>query len=143
MDRTAPRATLTVEGVMTLLRAALAHARELDKAVYVAVVDASERLVGLVGSDAAPRICADVAQDKAYTAASMRMPTAAFKAMLEQAAPGEREIFLGHEGLIAAEGGLPVVVGGMLVGGIGVSGGGQAEDEACARAAVEAFERAG
>lgn len=138
MSYISPRATLTAEGVMVLLRAALDHAASLGKDVYVAVTDGSARLVGLVGSDAAPRICAEVAEHKAYTAVSMRMPTTAFKAMLAQV-PDEREIFLGHRGLIAADGGLPVVVDGLIVGGIGVSGGGQAEDEACARAARDAF----
>ena len=76
MEITVPRATLTTEAVMTLLRGALDHAAELEKAVYVAVMDSSARLVGFVGSDVAPRICADVAQQKAYTAVSMRMPTA-------------------------------------------------------------------
>jgi uncharacterized protein GlcG (DUF336 family) len=138
MEITVPRATLTTEAVMTMLRGALDHAAELEKAVYVAVMDSSARLVGFVGSDVAPRICADVAQQKAYTAVSMRMPTAAFKAMLEKV-PDEREIFLGHEGHIAAVGGLPVVIDGMVVGGVGVSGGGQAEDGACARAALVAL----
>ena len=138
MEITAPRATLTTEAIMVLLRGALDHADSLGKSVHVAVMDASARLVGFVGSDTAPRICADVAQQKAYTAVSMRMPTSAFKAMLEKV-PHEREIFLGHAGHIAADGGLPVIVGGMIVGGVGVSGGGQAEDAACARAALAAL----
>ena len=136
MDITAPRATLTTEAISALLQGALDHARSLDKSVHVAVMDHTARLVGFVGSDAAPRICAQVAQDKAYTAVSMRMPTGAFKAMLDVVAPGEREIFLRQDGYIAAEGGEPVIIDGMVVGGVGVSGGGQAEDAACARAAA-------
>src|SRR4051794_18144012 len=139
MDITVPRATLTTEAVMTLLRGALDHAAELDKSVYVAVMDSSARLVGFVGSDVAPQICADVAKHKAYTAVSMRMPTAAFKAMLDKVPPEERQIFLAHDGHIAADGGLPVVIEGLVVGGVGVSGGGQAEDGACARAALSAL----
>jgi uncharacterized protein GlcG (DUF336 family) len=139
MEITARRATLTSEAVMLLLRGALDHADSLGKSVYVAVMDGSARLVGFVGSDAAPRICAEVAQHKAYTAVSMRMPTAAFKAMLEKVRPGEREIFMAHQGHIAAEGGLPVIVDGLVAGGVGVSGGGQAEDAACARAALVAL----
>jgi glc operon protein GlcG len=139
MEITTRRATLTSEAVMLLLQGALDHAGDLGKSVYVAVMDASARLIGLVGSDAAPRICADVAQHKAYTAVSMRMPTAAFKAMLDHVASGEREIFMADPGHIAADGGLPVIVDGLIAGGVGVSGGGQAEDAACARAALVAL----
>ena len=142
VDLTAARSTLTAQAVMVLLQGALDHAAALGKPVYVATMDASARLVGLVGSDAAPLICADVAQHKAYTSVSMRMPTANFKAMLDSVGPDEREIFLGHAGHIAADGGFPIVVNGLVVGGIGVSGAGQAEDGACARAGVAAFELA-
>ena len=139
MDITAPRSTLTARAVMMLLQGALDHATALGKPVYVAVMDASARLVGLVGSDAAPIICSDVAQHKAYTAVSMRMPTADFKAMLSSVEADEREIFLRHAGHIAADGGFPIVVDGLVVGGIGVSGAGQASDGACARAGVAAL----
>ena len=142
MDLTATRSTLTAQAVMVLLQGALDHAASLGKPVYVAAMDASARLVGFVGSDAAPMICADVARNKAYTSVSMRMPTADFRAMLDVVGPGEREIFLGHAGHIAADGGFPIVVNGLVVGGIGVSGAGQAEDGACAQAGVAAFERA-
>jgi glc operon protein GlcG len=139
LDITAPRSTLTARAVMMLLQGALDHATALGKPVYVAVMDASARLVGLVGSDAAPIICSDVAQHKAYTAVSMRMPTADFKAMLSSVEADEREIFLRHAGHIAADGGFPIIVDGLVVGGIGVSGAGQAEDGACARAGVAAL----
>jgi glc operon protein GlcG len=135
MEITAPRATLTVEAVMALLEGSLAYARELGKPVYVAVMDSSARLVGLVGSEAAPRICSAVAQQKAFTSVAMGMPSAAFKAMLD-AVPDEREIFLGQDGYIAAAGGLPVVVDGLVVGAVGVSGAGQGEDAACAQAGL-------
>ena len=134
MEITAPRATLTAEAVMGLMQGALDHAASLGKQVYVAVMDSSARLVGLIGSEAAPQICSAVAQQKAYTAVAMRMPSADFKAMLE-AVPDERDIFLG-QGYIAAAGGVPVVVEGLVAGAVGVSGAGQAEDAACAHAAV-------
>lgn len=134
MEITAPRATLTAEAVMGLMRGALDHAASLGKHVYVAVMDSSARLVGLIGSEAAPQICAAVAQQKAYTAVAMRMSSADFKAMLETV-PDERDIFLG-QGYIAAAGGVPVVVDGLVAGAVGVSGAGQAEDAACAQAAL-------
>ena len=138
MEITAPRATLTAEAVLALLQGGLARAKEYDKPVYVAVMDSTARLVGLVGSEAAPQICAAVAQQKAYTAVAMRMPTATFKAMLDSV-PDEREIFLG-QGYIAAAGGLPVVVDGLIAGAVAVSGAGQQEDAACAEAALAALQ---
>jgi uncharacterized protein GlcG (DUF336 family) len=137
MEITSPRATLTAEAVLALLQGGLGRATEMGKPVYVAVMDSSARLVGLVGSEAAPQICAAVAQQKAYTAVSMRMPTEAFVKMLE-AVPHERDIFLG-QGYIAAAGGLPVMVDGKIAGAVAVSGAGQAEDAECARAALAAL----
>jgi uncharacterized protein GlcG (DUF336 family) len=137
MEITAPRATLTAGAVLTLLQGGLARADEYGKPVYVAVMDSTARLVGLVGSEAAPPICAAVAQQKAYTAVAMRMPTATFKAMLDSV-PDEREIFLG-QGYIAAAGGLPVMVDGLIVGAVAVSGAGQHEDAVCAEAALAAL----
>ncbi len=137
MEIAESRPTLTAEAVLGLLQGGMGRAAEMGKAVYVAVMDSTGRLVGLVGSEKAPPICAAVAQQKAYTAVSMRMATEAFVKMLE-AVPHERDIFLG-QGYIAAAGGLPVTVDGQVAGAVAVSGAGQAEDAECARAALAAI----
>jgi uncharacterized protein GlcG (DUF336 family) len=137
MELVTSRTSLTVEAVMVLLRGAIDHASKLAVSVYVAVMDTSGTLVGFVGPDGIPPFCADVARNKAYTAATMRMSTAAFKDLLATIPAGDREIFLSHDRYIGAGGGLPVEVDGAVVGGIGVSGATEADDAACAQAGLD------
>ena len=135
MEITAPRATLTVEAVMALLEGSLAYARELGKPVYVAVMDSSARLVGLVGSEAAPRICSAVAAAEGLHLGGHGHALGRLQGHARRRTR-RREIFLGEDGYIAAAGGVPVVVDGLVVGAIGVSGAGQGEDAACAQAGL-------
>jgi uncharacterized protein GlcG (DUF336 family) len=67
-----------------------------------------------------------VAIEKARSAALFRRPTKAFQDTL--AAGGEGLRILAHPGAMPVEGGLPLVVGGRIVGAIGVSGGTAAQD---------------
>ena len=106
-------------------------------------MDTAGTLVGFVGPDDIPPFCADVARNKAYTAATMRMSTAAFKDLLATISAGDREVFLRHDRYLPAGGGLPVEVAGVVVGGIGVSGATEADDAACAQAGLDLLAAAG
>ncbi len=79
-----------------------------------------------------------VAIDKAWTAASFRIPTAQLAAETQAGRPmsGIRSV----PRVAAIGGGLPIEAAGSTLGGIGVSGapGGEA-DEACARAGLKAI----
>jgi uncharacterized protein GlcG (DUF336 family) len=52
---------------------------------------------------------------------------------------GDGLLVLRLAGAIPVEGGVPIVVGGQLIGALGVSGGSSSEDEACAVAGVGAL----
>jgi glc operon protein GlcG len=79
-----------------------------------------------------------VAQAKAASAAVYKRPTKAFQDTLAAGGVGLRVLTL--EGVVAAEGGVPLTVGGAIVGALGVSGGTSEQDgviAAAGRAAVQ------
>ncbi|HEU4429772.1 MAG TPA: heme-binding protein [Myxococcota bacterium] len=135
----APRATLTTEATERLVAAAAAKARELEIRVHIAVMDSSAQLVGWLSFEGAPRIAAQTARDKAFTAVSTGMSTLAWKRYVESIPADEQRIIAGIDGYIAADGGHPILEGGLLLGAIGVSGADQQRDAAVALAAIEAL----
>ncbi len=140
MNRSERRGTVHGDAVLKVLEGALAEARANDWQIVVAVMDGSGRLTGLLGTENAPHISHRVAQDKAFTAAMTGMPTRAWKAYVATLPDHEREIILKHDGYVGADGGFPLQDGGLVIGGVGVSGPGQAEDARCARAGLRAAE---
>lgn len=141
MKKSAPRKTLSTEAIETLLRAALARARELDIRIHVAIVDSTAELVGFVSCEGAPRIAATTARRKAFTCVQTGMPTKDWKAYLDTIPADELKIIDSIEGYIAADGGYPIFDDGLLCGAIGVSGADQARDADVAIKAIEALER--
>jgi uncharacterized protein GlcG (DUF336 family) len=120
------------------------HAEEIGRAIAVVVVDSAGHLVAAERMDGASFVVAELAEEKARTAAAFGVPTSAWRA---SSRPGER-----YWGLTSAiggrlsvlAGGVPLLVDGELVGGLGVSGGDDREDEQCAaHAAACALENAG
>jgi glc operon protein GlcG len=78
---------------------------------------------------------AEVAIDKARTAALFKRPTRAFQDVV--AAGGEGLRVLSLKGVVAVEGGIPLVMDGKIVGAIGVSGATSAQDAQCAKAGAD------
>ncbi|PKM28788.1 MAG: cobalamin adenosyltransferase [Gammaproteobacteria bacterium HGW-Gammaproteobacteria-11] len=116
--------------------AATAQAEQLGIRIHVAVVDRAGLTLAYLRMSDAYLHSADIASDKAYTAASFGFPSSAWLGILE-ANPAMRLGFPQRERLIVFGGGLPIRdAAGELVGGIGVSGGTEAEDEACALAGL-------
>jgi uncharacterized protein GlcG (DUF336 family) len=139
MEISAPRATLTVDACLRILEATLAHGRARGHRIWVAVADAAGELMGFIGCDGAPRLSAQVAVDKAFTAVATGQPTSAWKAYLLSAPEEEREIIRHFPRYIGADGGHPILHDGLVIGGIGVSGANQQVDEECARAGLAAI----
>ena len=79
----------------------------------------------------------DVALAKARSAARFKRPTKVFQDGV--AAGGEGLRLLALEGAVPVEGGVPLVVGGKIVGAIGASGGTSQQDGVVADAAVAAL----
>ena len=115
---------------------ALAHARQRGWTMAVAIVDTAGTLVYFEKMDDTQNGSAKVAITKARSAALFKRPTKAFEDTLATGTSGLR--ILGLVGAVPVEGGLPLVIGGKIVGAIGVSGGTGQQDGECAGASVEA-----
>jgi uncharacterized protein GlcG (DUF336 family) len=114
-----------------------AAARE-GLAVAVAVADRGGNAVASARMDGAALGAMTLAVDKAYTAVLWEVPTGDFMTSTQ---PGGVDWgFNTTTGgrVVVYAGGLPIVAGGDLLGGLGVSGGTGEQDEACARAALTA-----
>ncbi len=130
--------SLTPEAAFTAARAALEHCRKGGFQVAVAVVDRAGVLQVMLRDRYGGAHTVEMAQNKAWTAASFKTSTAALAAQTQPSKPmsGVRNL----PRVIAAGGGRAVEAGGQLLGGIGVSGapGGEADD-ACAQAGIAAI----
>ena len=108
-------------------------------AAAVAVVDAGGRLIAFLRAAGAPNPCDSIAEDKAYTAASFKIPSVdLYNAVKDNAAV--RDGLMQRDRLALFGGGLPIEIAGEIVGGIGVSGGSEEQDIICAKAGLNAIE---
>jgi glc operon protein GlcG len=128
-------ASITVENAKKVAAPALAEARKNNWTVAVAVVDTGGNLVYFEKMDGTQIGSIRVAIDKAHSAALFKRPTRAFQDAV--AAGGEGLRILRIEGAVPAEGGIPLLMDGKIVGAIGVSGGTSAQDTQCAKAGAD------
>ena len=123
-------------GALQAVGAALEAASALGVSVNVAVVDAAGVLAAFVRMPGAPLHSIDIAIDKAYTAASFGLPTGQWHEALATHSAAVRDGIVLRPRFVAFGGGLPIVENGARIGGIGVSGGSEAQDETIARAGL-------
>jgi len=102
----------------------------------VAIVDTHGDLVYFEKMDDTPLGSTIVSQDKARSAARFKRPTKAFQDMLASGGDGMRVLRI--KGAVPVEGGLPIVIGGKVVGAVGLSGGTSPQDGQCAQAGISA-----
>lgn len=119
--------------------AAVQAATALGVAVNVAVVDAAGVLAAFARMPGAPLHSVDIAIDKAYTAVSFGLPTSQWHAALSNHSAAVREGIVLRPRFVAFGGGLPIAEGTARIGAIGVSGGSEEQDEAIARAGLQAL----
>ena len=131
MADTVPSLKLSIDGAMKLLNAAMAKAAEIKVPECICIVDAGGHLLAYARMDGAFTMSYDSALVKAMTAASYGLPTgniaAGIDIKLAIATQGKR---------VNLPGGLPIIVNGQLVGGIGVGSGTGEEDRIVANAAL-------
>lgn len=123
---------ITLELAKKIAAAAEAEAKKLNLNDAIAIVEPNGTLVYLQKMDGTQYSGSNVAIDKATSAAIYRRPTAAFDAGLRAGAT----YLLTLRGMNAVPGGIPIVVGGKLIGGIGISGGSGPQDVQVAEAGV-------
>jgi uncharacterized protein GlcG (DUF336 family) len=110
--------------------AALAEAARNHWNMAVAVVDPNGTLVFYEKMDNTQLGSANVAVDKARSAALYKRPTKAFQDALASGGAGMR--VLGLQGAVPVEGGVPIIADGKIIGAIGVSGANSDQDGLCA-----------
>lgn len=107
--------------------------------VSAAIVNRDGVLKALVRADGAGAHTVDSARHKAYTAASLREPTARLAALIAKH-PELQALRDMNASILILAGGLPIRIGGAFLGGIGVGGAPGGElDESCARAGLTAI----
>lgn len=109
------------------------------KAGVIAVADAHGELVGLLRLDRAPLASINIAVNKAFTAARERKATAELGREVRDPAKGFDISYLGDARFTGFGGGLPVVIDGVGVGAVSVSGMSEVEDAAFAKFGVDAI----
>lgn len=130
---------IDVTAACEAVRAAVAHAGMLGIRINVAVVDPGGNLAAFLRMPGAFLHSIDIAIDKAYTAASFGLPTSQWHAALQQHSAAVREGIVRRPRFVGFGGGLPIIEAGQRIGGIGVSGGSEEQDEACANAGLAAI----
>jgi glc operon protein GlcG len=129
--------SITLENASKAATSAIAEATKNNWAVAVAVVDPAGNLVYYEKLDNTQLGSANVAIDKARSAALFKRPTKAFQDGLAAGADGLRILRL--QGATPIEGGIPLLLDGKIVGAIGVSGAMSAQDAQCAKAGADLF----
>ncbi|MES1942589.1 hypothetical protein PC39_00640 [Salinisphaera sp. PC39] len=142
MEATAIRKTVTQRGIHweaahAAVCGAVKKAEALGIRINVAVCDAHGTPMAFLRMAGAPLHSVAIAEDKAYTAAGFGMSTARW-----DRAVGDNEALRAglaqRPRLVMLGGGLPVMTDNECIGGIGVSGGSEEEDELCARTGLVA-----
>jgi glc operon protein GlcG len=128
-------ANVSLENARKAAAPALAEAEKNHWNMAVAIVDTSGNLVYYEKMDNTQLGSANVAIEKARTAALFKRPTKAFQDVLAAGGDGLRVLTL--KGVVAVEGGIPLVMDGKIVGAIGVSGAASSQDAQCAKAGAD------
>jgi len=138
MNKTYLQASITLDAALVIAKAAIDKGNELGIRMNAVVVDiAGNRLVSL-REPGAPMPAMDFAEKKAYTAANFRTPTEKWADILD-GRPIVANGLAQHEKVALFGGGLPILIDGVVVGAIGVSGGKVPDDILCAEAGLEAL----
>ena len=124
---------IALSDALRVVAAAEVQARKMDLQVTIAIVDPGGHLVCLHRIDNCQFGSVEVAEAKARTAVAFRRPS---KVLQDSLAQSVRLLALPA---MPIDGGLPIIVGGKIAGGIGVSGAKSEEDAVIAEAGLKAL----
>jgi len=126
-----------------VIEAGIARATEIGSPSTICVVDVGGTVIAQARMDGASLSSVALAYDKAYTSVSTRLATS-FITTIAQPGGDFYGIANGLGGrAIIFPGGVPIEVGGQVVGAVGASGGNGQQDEDVARAAAKAVSNSG
>lgn len=126
---------VTLDMAKRLIAAVEQRAAQMGVNAVIAVANRGANPVAVHCMDHSYIASYDIAFNKAYTCAALKMPTTALK---ELARPGGALYGIQHTNggrIVIFGGGIPIVVNGQCIGGLGVSGGSEAQDTALAESA--------
>jgi glc operon protein GlcG len=131
--------TATLAAAQRAVAAAVEEAERLAVDVCIAASDSAGHLLAFARMDRAPLLCIQIAQDKAYSVASFGgLPTGEWWRLLESE-PALLHGIVKTDRLVVFGGGVPLVIDGRTIGGIGVSGGSSEQDTLIADAGASAL----
>ncbi len=133
----ANKKALTLDAAKKIAEAAHAEAVANKWTMVIAIVDDGANLIYLERADGTQIGSVEVAQEKAKTAVKFKRATKVF----EDAVAGGRNAILKLPGALPVEGGVPLMIDGVVLGAIGVSGATSAQDGQVAAAGVKVFEK--
>jgi glc operon protein GlcG len=123
-ETTTAKRSLTLDGAKTAIAAAVAEARKAGTTGVVAVVDDGGNLMALERIDGTFAAGANISIGKARTAALFKKPTRFFEEVI-----GKGRFAMTAVDFTPLQGGIPIMVDGQIVGGIGVSGASSAQQD--------------
>ncbi len=126
---------LGTDDAARIMSGAIAEAKKNNWAVTIAIVDDGGHLLQLMRLDGAAPISAYIAPEKARAASMGRRETKVYEDMINQG----RNAFLSAPLQGMLEGGVPITVGGQIIGAVGVSGVKSTEDAQIAKAGIAAL----
>jgi glc operon protein GlcG len=129
-------APITNEQAKKVMAGAEAEAVKNKWPVVITILDSGGNIMMVQRLDNAQFGSVDIAREKARSAVALRRPTKVFQDLIAQGGANLRLLSIGYSVL---EGGIPIIVGGKVIGSIGVSGVTSQQDAQIAQAGIDAM----
>jgi uncharacterized protein GlcG (DUF336 family) len=126
---------LTLDQAETVIKGAIAKAKELGIIVSAVVVDAGGHPIAISRMDGARFLSADISRGKAFTAAAFQRDSGQLSGSSFFASGPQ----VGGGMIVAMPGGVPIRDGDEVIGAVGVGGGTGEQDVECAQAGIAAM----
>ena len=124
---------ISLERAKQVAEAAMAEAKKRNWKDAIAIVGPAGEMVYFVKMDGTQHAAYKIAESKAHAAAIFRRPTKVFFDQMETGHPYIATL----PGVVASDGGLPLIENGRVIGAIGISGGSGPQDGVIAKAGAD------
>ena len=121
-----------------MIKVIVKEAERINKDVAVAISGPEGEIIMFVRMDGAAGAAATIAQNKAYTCARDRKSTREMGEFMH--GKNRPPAFWGDMGITGFGGGLPIIADNKVIGGIGVSGLSEEEDERLAKLGIDSLQ---
>lgn len=139
MATTFEKRSIGLDAAQRIIDAARHEAESIGIKVAVCVLDESGVLKAFARDDGSALVNIQSAQDKAYTAVGLGMPSHAWYPMIKDDPALLAGVVGAIDRLVIFGGGVPIKVDGFLVGAVGVGGGSHEQDRQVAEAGSRAL----